>query len=548
MNDYVWLNDLSIKFLEQDYLLSGQTVDQRVDTICNTAEEILKRKDFAKKFKENFKKGWYSLASPIWSNFGTDRGVGISCFNSFIDDTSESLINTQAEISMQTKLGGGTSAYFGKIRSRGSAIRNNGYTSGSVHFMQAIENTIKIWSQGSCRRGNCAVYQDIEHQDILEFLHIRAEGAPIQDLSFGVCVKNKWLEEMIAGDAYKRMVWAKVLETRMNTGYPYIFFFDNVNNNLVDVYKDKGLIAYSSNLCSEVVPTSNLLETFICCLSSLNVLHFDEWKNTDAHELLVYFLDAVISEFIEKASKIKFMERAVRYAENHRSIGIGWLGYHSYLQSSMIPFESMEAKAKNIQIARNIQTNVLQASMKMAKEYGEPSLLKGYGRRHALLQAIAPTKSSSFIIGQVSESIEPNRSNYYIKDLAKGKFTIKNPYLEKLLDSKNKNSVEVWNFILKNNGSVQDLDFLSVKEKDVFKTFQEISPMEVIIQASQRQKYIDQSQSLNLMIHPGTSPRELNKLILDGWRLDIKTFYYQISINAAQKFANGITSCKSCEA
>lgn len=861
MNDYIWLNELSQQFLDRDYLLPGQTLDQRVDVICNNAERILNKPGFAARFKDNVKKGWYSLSTPVWNNFGNSRGMPISCFNSHISDSMESILATQAEVGTMTKMGGGTSAYFGELRPRGSAIANNGESSGSVHFMQLFESIIQVISQGSCyiegtevltdtgfkdfrditardkladvdaqnnvvftfdytpvvndfsgelicfrgkktkdsvsvkvtpnhrmvvyerrmknrkrywpnntviynaedlklhrdiriplsgwagegngltnldrlriafqadgikdgenrrvrfhfskerkitrlisllksegiaydtytnpdgtlninfdfnpdvkfnlfsdwvkfdlvngnwaeefinelalwdgsvchggavvfnstvksnidivqglaslcnkktrtrvrksegkridlhiiiisgpgyrggeavekyteeytgkvycaivpngrliiryqgrvmvcgntRRGNFAAYLPIDHKDINEFLNIRSEGSPIQSLSFGVCVPDYWMEQMIAGDKDKRKLWAKVIEARNNKGYPYIFFTDNVNKGTVDVYKDKGLKVNASNLCSEISLPSTSEESFVCCLSSMNILYYDQWKDTDAVELLVYFLDSVMTEFIDKAKHIKFMERAVKFAENHRALGLGWLGWHSYLQSKMVAFESMQAKMLNVQVAKNIKEAAYKASDKLAQEYGEPALLRGYGRRNTTLLAIAPTKSSAFILGQVSEGIEPARSNYYIKDLQKGKYTIRNPDLEKLLISKDKNTPEVWESILKTSGSVQHLDILTQDEKDVFKTFCEISPKEIIIQAAQRQKYIDQSQSLNLMIHSSIPVKDVNALLIEAWKLGVKTLYYQIGVNAAQEFSRNILSCKSCQ-
>lgn len=544
---YRWLNDYSQQFLEKDYLLDGQSVDDRVNIICQTAEKILGKPGFAARFKENFQKGWYSLSTPIWTNFGTNRGMGISCFSSYISDDMPSILYTQAEIGMMSKYGGGTSAYLGNLRGRGSSIINNGKSSGSVHFARLYDNITDIVSQGSQRRGSCAVYLPIDHADINEFLTIKTEGSPIQNLSFGVCVSDDWMRSMIAGDTDKRKVWAKVLETRTNIGYPYIFFTDNANNNKSDVYKDNNLNIYATNLCTEVMLPSNEIESFVCDLSSMNILYYDEWKDTDAVELLVYFLDAVMSEFVQKAKNIPFMDRTVRFAERHRALGIGWLGWHTYLQSKMIPWESMEAKYLNVEVAKTINKQSYAASRKMAKEYGEPDLLKGYGRRHTTLMAIAPTKSSSFILGQVSEGIEPHRANYYIKDLAKGKFTIKNKELEKLLDSKGKNSDDVWTSILKMGGSVQHLNFLSDHEKAVFKTFAEISQKEVVIQAAQRQKYIDQGQSLNLMIHPDVPAPDINRLVLDAWEMGVKSLYYQHSVNAAQQFSRNILNCTNCE-
>jgi ribonucleoside-diphosphate reductase alpha chain len=547
MSEYRWASDASIQFLERDYLLPNQTLDDRVNIICDTAEQILKIPGFAARFKENIRKGWYSLSTPIWSNFGTIRGLPISCFGSHIDDSMESILFTQAEVGMMTKHGGGTSGYFGSVRPRGSKINGNGESSGSVHFMQLFDMLISIVSQGKLRRGNFAAYLPVDHPDIYEFLTIRTEGSPLQDLSFGVCIPDGWMQSMIDGDIDKRKIWAKILESRANTGYPYIFFTDNVNKNTVDVYKDKGMNINSSNLCTEIFLPSNVNESFVCDLSSMNILYYEEWKDTDAVELLVFFLDAVMSEFIEKASKVKFFDRAVEFGKNHRALGIGWLGWHSFLQSKMIPFESLEAKSYNNEIAKNIKEKAYEASKKLADLYGEPELLKGYGRRNTTLLAIAPTKSSAFIMGQVSEGIEPHKTNFYIKDLQKGKFTFKNPALEQVLLQKGKNLDEVWDSILKRSGSVQHLDFLSDNEKAVFKTFNEISPKEVIIQAAQRQKYIDQGQSINLMIHPSIPIKDVNTLLIDAWKMGIKSLYYQISINAAQEFSRNILQCTNCE-
>jgi len=548
MSDYIWLNEVSQKFLEKDYLLPGQTVDERVTQICQTAEKILKIDGFAERFKANIKKGWYSLSTPIWTNFGVDRGSPISCFGSCIEDSMDSILYTHAEVGMMSKVGGGTSAYFGNIRCRGSKIRNNGDSYGSVHFMRLFDNLIGIVSQGSTRRGNFAAYLPIEHKDIMEFLQIRKDCNEIQDLFTGITVPDAWMEDMIAGNHEKRTIWAKVLESRVKTGLPYIVFIDNVNNNSVDVYKNNGLKVTHSNLCSEIMLPDNACESFVCDLSSMNILHFDAWKNTDAVELLTFFLDAVMTEFIEKIKKVPFMERPLRFAERHRALGIGWLGWHSYLQSKMIPFESMEAKFANVTVAQTIQESAHKASEKLAELYGEPDLLKGYGRRNTTLTAIAPTKSSSFIIGQVSEGIEPYLTNYCIKDLQKGKHTIKNQFLERLLESKGKNTFEVWESIKTNSGSVQHLSFLNEQEKDVFKTFSEIMPKEIIIQAAQRQKYIDQSQSLNLLIDPSVPIRDVNALMIEAWKIGIKSLYYQIGVNAAQQLSRSIMSCKSCEA
>lgn len=547
MSEYVWFTEESKQFLEDGYLLPGQTLDERVDIICNNAEMILGKPGFASNFKQNIQKGWYSLSTPIWANFGTKRALPISCFGSYLEDSMHSILATLAEVGMMTKNGGGTSAYFGNLRGRGEPIQDNGQSSGSVHFMQLYESLINVVSQGSTRRGQFAAYLPIDHKDIMEFLFIRSEGNAIQDLSFGVTITDAWMQSMIDGDMDKRKVWARVLESRSNNGYPYIIFQDNANKNTVDVYKDKGMEICQSNLCTEIFLPNNVDESFVCDLSSMNILHYDDWKNTNAVELLTYFLDAVMTEFINKAKNIPFMERPVRFAERHRALGIGWIGWHSYLQSKMIAFESMEAKLTNVAVAKTIKEQAYAASAKLAEEYGEPEVLKGYGRRNTTLIAIAPTKSSAFILGQISEGIEPSKTNYYIKDLQKGKYTIKNVYLAKLLESKGRNEDEVWQSILMNGGSVQHLAFLTDHEKNVFKTYREISQKEVVIQASQRQKYIDQGQSLNLMVPPATPIKEVNALLIEAWKLGVKSLYYQYNENAAQAFSRSLMSCTACE-
>ena len=546
--EYIWYNDLTKQFLEKDYLLPSQTLDERVNVIVNRASQLLGDPSFGPRFKANLKKGWYSLSTPIWSNYGTSRGLPISCFSSYIEDNMASILHTHAEIGMCSKYGGGTSAYFGELRGRGATINNNGQSSGAVHFMELFDKLINVCSQGSVRRGQCAAYLPVDHADILEFLDIRSEGHPIQDLNTGVCVPEGWMDSMIAGDKTKQRVWAKVLQSRVNTGYPYIFFADNANAQAPEVYKAENKRIHASQLCSEIALSTDAEESFVCCLSSMNIYHFDEWRQTDAVELLVRFLDTVLTEFIDKARNIPFMEKTVRFAENQRAIGVGWLGWHSYLQSKMLPWESFEAKMLNVEVAQTIHKQALEASQRLAKEFGEPPLLQGYGRRHVTTQAIAPTKSSAFILGQVSEGIEPIRANITIKSLAKGKFQIKNKALEALLKSRGQNTREIWDSISKRAGSVQHLEILTDHEKAVFKTFQEISPKEIVIQAAARQKYIDQSQSLNLIIHPSTSVKDINALMIFGWQQGIKSYYYQIGVNAAQEAARDILSCESCSA
>lgn len=911
---YKWLTKPSKIFLKNGYLTEGETPESRIEDIAFAAQKILNKKDFAERFLECMEKGWFLLSTPVWANFGRDRGLPISCFNSYIEDRMDSILYNVAEVGMMTKMGGGCSGFFGNLRPRGSAISAGGKSEGVVNFMRLFDTTMLTCKQAAVRRGVMGCYLPIDHGDLDEFLKVKQEGSPIQELFTGVCVEDQWMREMIDGDRPKREIWAKVLKSRSEVGIPYIFFSDNVNNNAPQVYKDKDRKVHGSNVCcvtadqrvpsqfglltvgelfeksepliltdgrgntvnsspmkllgenqrvlkitlsnglshtvteyhripkrsgrtedivfatnlkigdflrvqenkgvfgkndmrreafllgiyqadgtqnkdmiyfdvwendfdllgeiqdshnfvcdkyntqiseyngrkydypkfakcevqegsprkkrlggkackkalqfekgyvpnwiwegteetqwqyirglfyadgsasesarpqggtclylslanineeflkeiqillsnlgcrfalsnmreggltslpdgkggnkeyltkdcyrlvcgnknsailfekwtgflsrkgvelkdsyrdnskkyfeivkiedagfqdvycvevesedhlwvcnglvthnSEIMLSSSEDESFVCCLSSMNLLHYEEWKDTDAVEIMAYFLDAVLTEFIEKASKIDFMGRAVKFAENQRAIGIGATGWHSFLQNKMIAFESLEAKMWNVEIFENMNKKSLEASKKAAKELGEPPMLKGYGERWVTRHAIAPNTSSAFVLGQVSQSIEPFHSNYYVKDLAKFNATIKNPYLEKLLIEKEKNTDEVWDSILLKNGSVQHLDFLSQDEKDVFRTFTEISPRETVIQAAQRQKFIDQGQSLNLMIPPDTKTKDINDLLIFAWENGIKTLYYQKSINAAQAFYRKLNECSSCE-
>ena len=555
---FEWLNENSRKFLAAGYLGDGISAEERIANIAQRAEQLLEMPGFADKFYYYMSQGFYSLASPVWSNFGKERGLPISCFGSHIDDDIGNILYSQSEVGMMSKLGGGTSGYFGKIRHRGAAIKDNGEASGAVHIMRLFESMVDVVSQGSVRRGRFSPYLPIDHPDIMEFLEIGTEGNPIQELTHGVTVKDDWMQKMIDGDVEKRTVWAKVLQSRGEMGYPYIFFTDNANNGAADVYKDKNLPIYASNLCTEIMLPSDHNWSFVCVLSSINVLHYDKWKDTDAVETMIYFLDAVITEFLEKLEVYKnsddlddqqtflFMERAYNFSKENRALGMGVLGWHSLLQSKMLPFDSQGAFDLNSEVFKNIKEHSNKASRDLAEKFGEPELLKGYGRRNTTLNAVAPTTSSAFILGQVSQGIEPIWSNIYVKDIAKIKTTIKNPFLVKLLEEKGMDTPEVWRQIRDRDGSVQDLDFLSENEKEVFKTYAEIDQMSIIYQAANRQNHIDQGQSLNIIIHPDTSTKDINKIHVTAWKLGLKSLYYQHSMNAAQKFKQK-KECESCE-
>lgn len=552
------LNEYSQTFLQRWYLLPGQTAQERIRQIADRAEELLDKPWFADKFYDYMSRWWIALSTPVWVNFGSARGLPISCFGSYIGDDMWSIMYTLSEVGMMSKLGGGASAYFGALRERGAPIKDNGHSSGSVHFMQLFETLISVVSQWSTRRGHLAPYLPLEHPDADEFLNIGTEWNPIQKLTHGVTVTDAWLEDMVAGDADKRKLWAKVIQRRGEMGYPYVMFADNANNGTVDVYKDKNLTIHASNMCSEIMLPSREDRSFVCCLSSVNIAKYDEWKDSDLVETMTYFLDAVMQEFIDKLEALRddadpekqqifeFMKRTYNFAKANRALGLGALGRHSYLQSKMIPFESAEAVELNKEIFKTIHDHAYAASAQMASEYGEPSLLEWYGRRNSTLMAVAPNTSSWFILGQVSQGIEPRWSNYYVKDVAKAKVSIKNSALEKVLEEKWQNNRETWISIRDNDGSVQHLDFLSDHEKSVFKTFAEINQFVVIDQAADRQKYIDQGQSLNVMVNPATPVKDINALYLDAWRQWVKALYYQHSMNAAQQLSRKIV-CSGCD-
>lgn len=542
-----WLNEESKQILNRGYLLKGETPQKAIERVANAAAKRLFKPELAEAFIEMIEKGWMSLSSPIWANMGTERGLPISCFNVHVPDHIEGITHKLGEVIMQTKIGGGTSGYFGELRERGSAVTDNGKSSGAVSFMKLFDTAMDTISQGGVRRGAFATYLDIDHPDIKEFLEIKSIGSPIQNLFFGVCIPDYWMQEMIDGDVEKRDVWAKVLQSRQEKGLPYLFFSDNVNRNKPQVYKDKNMRINASNLCSEIALPSSNDESFVCCLSSMNLELYDEWKDTEAVKLATFFLDAVMSEFIAKTEGNYYLSSAHNFAKNHRAIGLGVMGWHSYLQKNMIAFESLEAKGLTKRIFEDLQAKTYKASEDLARIYGEPEVLKGYGRRNTTLMSIAPTTSSSAILGQTSPGVEPYSSNYYKAGLAKGNFMRKNKFLKKLLIAKEIDNEDTWRSIMLNQGSVQHLEELTREEKDVFKTFKEISQYEIVLQASIRQKYIDQSQSLNLNIPSALPVKDVNKLIIEAWKMGVKTLYYQRSQSVSKEMANNLVVCKSCE-
>ena len=536
---YYWLNEDSRLFLSRGYIT--ETPEQRIKDISRAAEKYLGIPGFAQTFEDYMARGFYSLSTPVWINFGKQKGLPISCYGSNIDDNLDSILNAAREIGMMSKYGGGTSAYLGNIRSRGSSITTGGKADGPVHYARMYDTVIDVCKQAEARRGACAVYLPVEHDDIMEFLQIGTEGHPIQNLQYGVTVTDEWMKSMIDGDSNKRKVWAKIIQNRSEIGFPYLMFKDNSNNN-TSPYKELGYDITASNLCTEIQLPTDSFNSFVCCIGSINLLHWDEIKETDAIEVYTLFLNAVLDEFITKSATLPGMSRAHNFAKDHRAIGLGVMGWHSYLQENLIEFESMEAKSKNSIIFKTIKERSEDASSFLCNKMNVKCIRPGYA--NTTLVAIAPTKSSSFIHGQVSMGIEPIMSNYFIKDLAKSKSVYKNPMLEKELEKYGLNDEETWDSILKKDGSVQHLDFPT---KAVFKSLAEISPKEIIIQAASRQRYIDQSQSLNLAIDPSIPAKDINQLYIFAWEQGVKTLYYQHSKSSAQAFSRNILECASCE-
>lgn len=559
MSHFEWLNEESEQFLRRGYLREGQNGIGRVKEIADHFGEK-RGKELGEKFYDYMGRGFYSLASPIWSNYGDQsNGFSVSCFGTYFEDSIPSILEAASEIGSMSQKGGGCSGYIGDIRPRGSAVNNGrGTTSGAVHFMELFETLTSVISQSGVRRGFFTPYLDVSHGDVMEFIDIGSEGHPIQTLTSGLNLDDDFMNKVISKDMDALSVWAKFITQRKEVGYPYGHFVTTANNNTVDVYKDKGMNIVASNMCQEIELPSSPDESFVCVLSSMNALKWDEWKDTDAVEVLTHFLDSVVDDFLTKMERerdkdadgmksFNNMIRAYRFAKRHRALGIGSLGLHDFFMSKMIPFDSPEADELDVDIHRKIQEDAWKASADMARDIGEPELLKGYGRRNTTLTAIAPTKSSSFLLGQVSQGIEPRMSNYYTEDLAKTKDMFKNPYLKSLLEEKGLNTRSVWKDIASNDGSVMHLvgNGLTQEEADVFATFGEISPYAIIDKAAARQKFVDQGQSINLMLGSKFTPKDISGIYIHAWKSEVKGLYYSYNTNSAQELTRK-AACASC--
>ena len=518
------------KTIQGGYLLEDESPKQAYERVAKAVAKRLQRKEMEKVFFDYIWKGWLCLASPVLSNTGTDRGLPISCFGIDVADSIHDIGTKNLEMMLLAKHGGGVGIGINMIRPAGAKITGNGTSDGVVPFCKIYDSTILATNQGSVRRGAASVNINIEHDDFEEWLEIREPKGDVnrQSLNLHQCavVGDKFMRILAAGDNNARKKWGKLLQKRKATGEPYILFKGNTNKNNPKAYKDNGLKVHMTNICSEIVLHTDESHSFVCCLSSLNLAKYDEWKNTNIIYDSIWFLDGVLEEFIQKAKgKIGF-GNSVRSAENGRALGLGVLGWHTYLQEKQIPFEGLLSQFETRKIFSQIKIESERASMDLAEIYGEPLWCVGTGMRNTHLRAIAPTVSNSKLAGNISPGVEPWAANVFTEQSAKGTFIRKNPTLEKILEEKGINNRITWDKILIDGGSVQDLEMLNDEEKEVFKTFKEINQLELVNQAGLRQQYIDQSVSLNLAFPSTATPKWINKVHLDAWKKGVKTLYY----------------------
>lgn len=550
-----WLTEEGFITLKNGYLLENETPRQAFQRVAKAASSYYPNKEqyFYSKFFDLFWNNLLGLASPVLANMGTDRGLPCSCNSIHVGDSISSIFLKIKEFAHLSSKGAGVGIYLGEIRPKGAKIKSGGYSEGVIPWAKVFDAATVAVSQAGTRRGANAFYLPIEHLDAKDFLSIRRHTGDLNlrtlNSNHAFTITNSWMEDLINGDMEKRNFWTELLKTRVETGEPYLMFIDNVNNANPEAYKKNNLYVSTSNICSEITLYTDTDHTFVCLLSSLNLLHWDKIEKSDAIETSIYFLDAVMEEYIKKTEKMEGFESSHRSAKKGRAIGLGVMGWHSLLQSKMIPFDSFEAMLLNSKIFSTIKNRAEKASRELAILKGEPEWCKGTGMRHTHLLAVAPTVSNSTISGGVSPSIEPWAANIFVQKSAKGNFIRKNKQLEKLLQEKNKNTPEVWAEINKNSGSVQNLSFLSKEEKEVFLTFRELNQHVIIKQATQRQKFIDQAQSLNLAFPVNADPKYIHQVHLEAWKNGIKTLYYLRTegVLKGDLAFRSADECKACE-
>jgi len=545
--------DVYKKTIAGGYLLPWESPRDAYMRVASTVAKRLYKPELTETFFDYIWKGWLNLASPVLSNTGTDRGLPISCFGIDVGDSIHDIGTKNLEMMLLAKHGGGVGIGINMIRPAGATITGNGTSDGVVPFCKIYDSTILATNQGSVRRGAASVNINIEHDDFEEWLEIREPKGDVnrQSLNLHQCavVGDKFMRRLEQGDSDARARWSKLLRKRKSTGEPYILFKGNTNKANPAAYKDNALKVHMTNICSEIVLHTDESHSFVCCLSSLNLTKYEEWKNTNLVYDAIWFLDGVLEEFIQKAKGLKGFGNSVRSAEKGRALGLGVLGWHTYLQQNGIPFEGLQAQFETRRIFSQIKIESERASRALAEVYGEPLWCRGTGFRNTHLRAIAPTVSNSKLSGNVSPGIEPWAANVFTEQSAKGTFIRKNKELEKVLRKVGINTKETWDKILEDGGSIQDIPELEDwgyvnkklvklsdeedldttgydKVKDVFKTFKEINQLELVNQAGIRQQYIDQSVSLNLAFPSEASPKWINQVHLDAWKKGIKTLYY----------------------
>ena len=555
-----FMDEIAVSMISKGYLLPDEDVFDAYKRVSKAAARRLRRKDLQPFFNEAIVKNWLCLASPVLSNLGTERGMPISCFGIDVGDAIEGIADANSELMRLSSQGGGVGISVSRIRGRGKTIRDNGTSEGVVPWCKIYDSTILATNQGSVRRGAASVNLSINHPDVEEFLGIRRPKGDVnrQCLNLHQCVviDDSFMEKLENKDERSMRLWGEILKTRLETGEPYIMFEDNVNKANPEGYKKLNLHVSMTNICSEISLYTDELHSFICCLSSLNLARWDEWKEykfengMSLPELTCWFLEGVLQEFIDRAKNIKFMENTVRSASKGRAIGIGVLGWHTLLQSKNLPFVGIQASALTRIISAFIETEALKASRDQAVQYGEPEWCKGTGLRHSHHLAIAPTVSNAHISGGVSPSVEPIPANVYNLKTAKGVFIKRNKILEALLESKGYNIDSVWDQILKDQGSVINIPsyILTDEEKAVFLTFKEINQLEIVKQNAIRQKYVDQAISLNLCFDPNDTPKFISQVHKEAHKLGIKTLYY-LRTESVLRGDNlqRLSECISCE-
>jgi ribonucleoside-diphosphate reductase alpha chain len=546
-----WMDEVGVATISKGYLLPDETPKKAYRRVAKAIAERIRKPELESKFFKYIWNGWIGLASPVLSNTGTDRGLPISCFGIDTPDSIRGIGLTNAELMKLTALGGGVGISTSRIRPRGTAITGNGKSEGVVPWCKIYDSAIIATNQGSVRRGAASVNLDINHPDIKEFMQIRRpKGDPNRqclNLHQCVVVDDAFMRRLQDRDSEAMSLWLDILKTRVETGEPYIMFKDNVNKNNPLAYAMNNLDVTMTNICTEITLHTDEEHSFICCLSSLNLAKYDEWKDTDVVETSIRFLDGVMQEFIDKSNGKDSMIRTHRHAQKGRALGLGVMGWHSFLQKKGLPFNSIASTAWTHTLFSDIRQKAEATSRELAQEYGEPVWCKGTGMRNTHLLAIAPTVSNSRL-NSCSAGIEPIPANIYTFNGAKGTFIVKNKELEELLESKNKNTEAVWDQILADNGSVQNLSVLTEEEKEVYLTFSEVNQLELVRQAAIRQKYIDQTQSLNLCFDPTDSPKWINQCHMESWKLGVKTLYYLRTDSVIKGDLGSRTAeCVSCD-